>query len=90
MVLLGILDFVDGKDAKTIVSQPRFHHQYLPNKLQLESTGFSTQDVEQLEQYGHEIKLLNRQYGNMQVIIQTEHQLTAASDPRGEGLSDVQ
>ncbi|NOQ94351.1 MAG: gamma-glutamyltransferase, partial [Methylophaga sp.] len=64
MVLLGILDFVDGKDDKTIVSQPRFHHQYLPNKIQLESTGFSAQEMEQLEQYGHEIKLLSRQYGN--------------------------
>ncbi|MDC9725885.1 MAG: gamma-glutamyltransferase [Gammaproteobacteria bacterium] len=90
MVLLGILDFIDGKDAKTIVSQPRFHHQYLPNKIQLESTGFSTQEIEQLEHYGHKIHLLNRQYGNMQVITKIEHQLTAASDPRGEGMSDVQ
>lgn len=92
MVLLGILDFIDGKDAETIVSQPRFHHQYLPNKIQVESTGFDTEELEQLKSYGHEIKLLNRQYGNMQLIIQTEtpNQLTAASDPRGEGLSLVQ
>ncbi len=90
MVLLGILDFIDGKDAKTIVSNPRYHHQYLPNKVQIESTGFDTQEVEQLKQYGHEIKILNRQYGNMQVIIKTADKLTAASDPRGEGLSLVQ
>jgi gamma-glutamyltranspeptidase/glutathione hydrolase len=92
MVLLGILDFVDGENAKAIVSQPRFHHQYLPNKIQLESVGFDTQEIEKLKQRGHEIKILSRQYGNMQVIIQTEtpRRLTAASDPRGEGLSLVQ
>ncbi len=89
MVLLGILDFVDGKDVETIVSNPRYHHQYLPNKIQIESTGFDTQEIEQLKQYGHEIKVLNRQYGNMQVIIKTADKLTAASDPRGEGLSSV-
>jgi len=92
MVLLGILDFIDGRDAEVIVSQPRFHHQYLPNKVQVESVGFNTEDLEKLQQRGHEIKLLNRQYGNMQVIIQSKsaNTLTAASDPRGEGLSLVQ
>ena len=91
MVLLGILDFIDGKNAQEIVSQPRFHHQYLPNKIQVESVGFDAEELEQLAQRGHEIKVLNRQYGNMQVIIQTENprQLNAASDPRGEGFSDI-
>lgn len=92
MVLLGILDFIDGKDAENIVSQPRFHHQYLPNKIQVESIGFNAEELEQLKSYGHEIKLLNRQYGNMQLIIKDQKtgHLTAASDPRGEGLSHVQ
>lgn len=92
MVLLGILDFIDGKDADNIVSAPRFHHQYSPNQIQVESVGFSSEELAKLKQYGHEIKLLSRQYGNMQVIIQTEtpSQLTASSDPRGEGLSLVQ
>jgi len=91
MVLLGILDFIDGKDAQTIVSQPRFHHQYSPNKIQFESIGFNSLELDNLQQRGHKIKVLNRQYGNMQVIIQTKlpSQTTAASDPRGEGFSDV-
>jgi len=89
MVLLGILDFVDGHDAISIVSQPRFHHQYSPNKIQLESTGFSQNEVEELQLRGHETELLSRQYGNMQVIIKTASQINAASDPRGEGFSDV-
>lgn len=91
MVLLGILDFIDGQNAKTIVSRPRFHHQYLPNKVQIESVGFNKKELARLKQYGHDIKILSRQYGNMQVIIKTEipNQLIATSDPRGEGESHV-
>ena len=91
MVLLGMLDFIDGKDAKTIVSQPRFHHQYSPNKIQVESIGFTSKALNQLKQRGHEVDVLSRQYGNMQVILQSKssNKTTAASDPRGEGYSDV-
>jgi gamma-glutamyltranspeptidase / glutathione hydrolase len=91
MVLLGVLDFVDGFDAQTIVSRPRFHHQYLPDQIQVESVGFTNKDLDNLKQRGHSIQKLNRQYGNMQVIIQNKStkQLTAASDPRGEGSSVV-
>ncbi|MDB2705595.1 gamma-glutamyltransferase [Pseudomonadota bacterium] len=91
MVLLGMLDFIDDKSAQQIVSEPRFHHQHLPNHVQFESIGFSDSDVEQLTQRGHEVKKLGRQYGNMQVIIHNKstQQSAAASDPRGEGESLV-
>ena len=91
MVLLGILDFIDGKSAKDIVSAPRFHHQYLPDVVQLEQTGWTQQDKADLLHYGHQIKLLPRQYGNMQTIIvnKTTGEVDAASDPRGEGQAIV-
>jgi len=91
MVLLGILDFVDDKNALQIVSEPRFHHQHLPNYVQIESSGFNDNETEQLKLRGHSIKKLNRQYGNMQVVIYNKatQQLSAASDPRGEGESQV-
>ncbi len=91
MVLLGVLDFMEGKNAKEIVSSPRFHHQYLPNHIQLEPVGFGTQDKMALEHFGHTLKELNRQYGNMQIIIvdKRTQQLEAASDPRGEGSASV-
>ncbi|NQY26939.1 MAG: gamma-glutamyltransferase [Piscirickettsiaceae bacterium] len=92
MVLLGVLDFINGDNAQSIVSAPRFHHQYLPNQIQVESTGFTADELAELRQRGHSIKQLHRQYGNMQVVIinKKTQQLTAASDPRGEGLSLVQ
>lgn len=87
MVLLGILDFIDNKSAQEIVASPRFHHQYSPNAIQVESSGFSDDELTQLKHYGHEIKQLSRQYGNMQIVIldKTTQQLFTASDPRGEG-----
>lgn len=91
MVLLGLLDFIDGKTAQAIVSKPRFHHQYLPDVVQIEATGFSEQALSDLERRGHKIERLNRRYGNMQVIIHNKQtkELTAASDPRGEGMASV-
>lgn len=92
MVLLGILDFIDQKSAQDIVAAPRFHHQYLPNKVQIESSGFSQQEQQDIMDYGHDIQALSRQYGNMQVITydKINHTLEAASDPRGEGESSVE
>ena len=92
MVLLGILDFIDQKSAQDIVAAPRFHHQYLPNKVQIESSGFSQQEQQAMTDYGHDIQTLSRQYGNMQVITydKSTHQLKAASDPRGEGQARVE
>jgi gamma-glutamyltranspeptidase/glutathione hydrolase len=92
MVLLGILDFIEQKPAKDIVSSPRFHHQYLPNKVQIESSGFSKEERQAIIAYGHDIQELTRQYGNMQIIIYDKitQELEAASDPRGEGQARVE
>lgn len=92
MVLLGLLDFIAGNQAKDIVAAPRFHHQYLPDVIQVESVGLNEAEFKQLNQRGHQIKQLNRQYGNMQLVIQNKNTqtLSAVSDPRGEGSSSVQ
>jgi len=91
MVLLGMLDFIDGKDAQEIVSASRFHHQYLPDQIQVESTGISDTELSPLKSRGHQLNRLSRQYGNMQVIIKNKQsgQLQASSDPRGIGLAIV-
>jgi len=91
MVLLSVLDFVEGKTAQAIVAAPRYHHQYLPDEVQVESVGFSEQELNALKQRGHHINPLSRQYGDMHIIIQDKHNgtLSAASDPRGEGQATV-
>jgi len=91
MVLLGLLDFVDGDSAEQIVAAPRYHHQYLPDLIQLEKDGFSEAEIKALQQRGHAIKQMTRRYGDMQTVIVNKQsgRIEAASDPRGEGLAEV-
>lgn len=91
MVLLGILDFADGKMPRSWVSVPRYHHQYLPDEIQFEKAGLSVREQYALKRMGHTLKEKTRQYGNMQAILwhKPTRQLLSASDPRGEGKSIV-
>lgn len=87
MVLLGLLDLMEGRSAAEVVAAPRFHHQYLPDVVQLEQGGFDDEAKELLQLRGHPIKELSRQYGNMQVVVwdQDKAKVDAAADPRGVG-----
>jgi len=96
MVLLGILEFVNGEDANAIVSKRRFHHQYLPDFIMHEDDSIASNDVSQLQQMGHKLKLKTSpygagqgSYGNMQVVLwnKKDKKISAASDPRGHGLA---
>ncbi|MDX1572768.1 MAG: gamma-glutamyltransferase [Methylophaga sp.] len=91
MVLQGVLHFIDGQDADEIVAAPRMHHQYLPDQISLETPGFNNQLIKSLETRGHQINQLDRQFGNMQLIVMDKQSgtLQAASDPRGEGVAKV-
>ncbi|MGB1579908.1 MAG: gamma-glutamyltransferase [Nevskiales bacterium] len=91
MVMLGILSFVEGADAQTMVSLPRYHHQYLPDVVQHESDALSSHQRELLTQRGHLLQERSRDYGNMQVVIWDREKslLQAAADPRGIGKGEV-
>lgn len=89
MVLHGILSFTENKTAKQIVSQPRFHHQYLPDSLFVEPDAINDKVRADLTAIGHQIKDLNWRYGNMQVVIKKNDKLSAASDPRGDGVASI-
>jgi len=99
MVLLGILEYIDGADAKTIVAAPRFHHQYLPDQVIYEDNAFTPEEKSRLLAMGHELRPNSTTYGegqytygNMQVVIwnKKKNQVSAASDPRGIGSATVQ
>lgn len=91
MVALGILEHLQGKPVTDWVSRPRFHHQYLPDRIQHEPDTFSFMEKRALQSLGHELKSVGRQYGNMQAILwdKRKNQVTAASDPRGIGSAQV-
>ena len=91
MVFLGMLEHLQGKPVEDWVSRPRFHHQYLPDVIQHEPDTFTESEQAALLQRGHQMKSVGRQYGNMQAILwdKTSGEVTAASDPRGLGESQV-
>ena len=91
MVLLGALAFNEGATASAIVNLPRYHHQYLPDKILYESNAFTEGAVEQLQDMGHELSVSDRAWGNMHLVIwdKKQQKMDAASDSRGRGLSVV-
>ncbi len=91
MVLLGLLDFHEGKNADEIVNAGRFHHQYLPDDISYEPGVFDETLVKSLQKLGHKTRELSSDYGNMQVIIVDKKtgELDVASDKRGVGSAKV-
>ena len=89
MVMQGILQFLQGADAKSLVSSPRLHHQALPDKVFIEPD--AVVDREQLEAKGHVFEVVEP-WGNMQVVVWDAHEarLDAASDPRGLGSAKIE
>ncbi len=91
MVLHGILAFVEGGDATAIVTTPRYHHQYLPDVIQHETGALSNDTKADLQLKGHQLKEVESGFGNMQAVVwdKTRNVVSAASDPRGEGVAQV-
>lgn len=91
MVLLGALEFAADKPVTDWVSRDRFHHQFLPDSIQFETGTLTETQQQQLKSLGHELKVINRKYGNMQAILwhKTDNRIDAASDPRGSGTADI-
>jgi gamma-glutamyltranspeptidase/glutathione hydrolase len=89
MVLLAMLEYLDGKPPSTWVSAPRYHHQYLPDVIEYEPRAFSPAELSQLQQRGHSLKAVERAYGNQQVLLWNKQNgaVEAASDPRGIGMA---
>jgi gamma-glutamyltranspeptidase/glutathione hydrolase len=87
MVLFGILDYVNAAqvDLLRIVTAPRYHHQCWPDQVEIEPDSFSPEWRAALEAKGHRLQLVNRKWGNMQVVFKSrvDGSAQAASDPRG-------
>ena len=91
-VLEGILAFIDGKDAGAIVAQKRFHHQFLPDRVDVEEGVFDPATARELERMGYTLHPRSP-WGFMNVVTwdHRSNTLDAASDPRRpSGLGKVQ
>jgi gamma-glutamyltranspeptidase/glutathione hydrolase len=90
-VLLGVLGFVQGLDAREIVTLPRYHHQHLPDRIDFEPGALSEPEQAALRKMGHTLRLVPGGWGLMQAVWwdRSSDRLEAAADPRGVGSSAV-
>jgi gamma-glutamyltranspeptidase/glutathione hydrolase len=71
-VLETIVDVVDfGMNAQEAVDAPKFHHQWLPDRITYERFGFSPDTVAELTRRGHALQTTDSQ-GVAQIIVVNE------------------
>lgn len=83
-VLETILDVVDyGMNAQEAVDAPKFHHQWLPDRIVYEKFGLSPDTVTDLQRRGHRLSTTESQ-GVAQVIVvnQADGSLEGGADRR--------
>jgi gamma-glutamyltranspeptidase / glutathione hydrolase len=91
-VLEGILGFIDGENAAQITAQKRFHHQFMPDRVDVEEGAFDPATTEALGRMGYSLHP-RAAWGFMNVVTwdHRSNRLDAASDPRRpSGLGKVQ
>ncbi|MFA6164393.1 MAG: gamma-glutamyltransferase [Methylobacter sp.] len=91
MVLLAALDFAKGNGPESWVQVPRFHHQFIPDVIEYEKAAMTAIEITGLTAMGHQMKEARYNYGDMHAVEwnKAAHQLSAASDRRGEGRAAV-
>jgi gamma-glutamyltranspeptidase/glutathione hydrolase len=91
-VLLAILDYLAAPpgalDLDGIVRAPRYHHQWWPDRVEIEPAAFPPEWRAALEAKGHRLQQAGRAWGNMQLVFKSKATgaAQAASDPRGEDV----
>ncbi len=87
MVLLAVLEWVDGADAAVMAGLPRIHHQYFPDRIEFEADALTPDQISRLEALGHSLTRTRGNFGDMHVITWDfgTGSVDAASDPRGIG-----
>lgn len=100
MVLLASLEAMHGRGGlKDWLALPRFHHQYLPDRVIYEAGAFTTTEEAKLQRMGHSLKKRQStygeraaRYGDMQAVRwhKRMNRVEAAADPRREGQGSVQ
>lgn len=82
--ILNVHEF--GMNAQEAVNQPRFHHQWLPDKITMEPTKFANKTIQVLRKKGYTIDEKNTPIiSKVEVILVKEDgTLEGGADPRGD------
>ena len=79
---------VFGMNAQEAISAPRFHHQWMPDKLYYEEYGLSRDTRKILESMGHNLTLTSGVGRGHIVFVDEEGKRHGAPDPRGNGTAE--
>ncbi|MYD80257.1 MAG: gamma-glutamyltransferase [Gammaproteobacteria bacterium] len=86
-VLQIVVNVVDhGMSISESVTQPRFHHQWMPDVVTIESSGFKDETLDQLRRKGHEIRE-RRAIGDANTVGWVDDSVVGVSDPRNAGFA---
>ncbi len=90
MVTLGVIGWIEGLPPESIPALPRFHHQYMPDRIQHEAGALTGETRELLVGMGHTLDETGRRYGNMNLVTWERESgaVTAVTDPRNESQMD--
>jgi gamma-glutamyltranspeptidase/glutathione hydrolase len=87
-VLMGVVDY--GMNIQEAVNAPRFHNQWLPDDLMIESMGISPDTIKLLEEKGYTVKKSRGYWGDAECILvdpKTGERL-GATDYRNDGKAE--
>jgi gamma-glutamyltranspeptidase/glutathione hydrolase len=75
----------DPPSPAALVARPRYHHQFRPDRIEVEPDAFADDWIGALRGRGHAVSIGGRAWGNMQVvhIDRASGEVTTANDPRG-------
>ena len=85
-VLQVIVNVVDhGLNVAQAVAAPRFHHQWVPNRIRYESGALPPRTLATLRSIGHVDLEATRSIGDANSVMRVGDEFVAASDPRNAG-----
>ena len=79
--VLNVIDF--NMDMQGAVAARRFHHQWLPDKVDMEKDALSPTTIKTLEQKGYKI-VEKGSPGHVDAILKTQNGYQGGADPRGD------
>lgn len=80
--ILNVIAF--DMNMQESVSAPRFHHQWLPDKVDYEAGAFGFRVIDELEDIGHTMELRGAIGRVDAILVRLDGRLEGAADPRGD------
>jgi gamma-glutamyltranspeptidase/glutathione hydrolase len=77
-----------GMNAQQAISAPRFHNQWLPDKLYYEKFGLSKDTRQKLKAMGHHLKVTSGVGHGYIIYVNKKGQREGGVDPRGNGAAE--